>query len=194
MAFTSPVPVLGLSAALLAACTTHGRAPVPAFHEEYRPLLSYSPKRNWMNDPNGLVYHGGEYHLFYPYNPNGSTWGDMSWAVRGTPQRASRPARRRSGAAPAGRPGFGDGVRRPGRSGAGRPDISRPGLKRNQCLQRGRASAGRELEHLEHEIDLAVGLGPLTIFLDQYGGGRRTGLSLGSCIDGSQSSCIFREL
>ena len=80
MAYTSPVPVLGLGAALLVAgCTNHGGAPVQAFQEEYRPLMSYSPQRNWMNDPNGLVYHDGEYHLFYQYNPNGSTWGDMSW-------------------------------------------------------------------------------------------------------------------
>jgi sucrose-6-phosphate hydrolase SacC (GH32 family) len=53
-------------------------APIPA-DELFRPQLSYSPQRNWMNDPNGLVYHDGEYHLFYQYNPNGSTWGDMSW-------------------------------------------------------------------------------------------------------------------
>lgn len=75
MALTSTVPMLGLGAALLAGCGSTA----PAFQEEFRPLLSYSPQRNWMNDPNGLVYHDGEYHLFYQYNPNGSTWGDMSW-------------------------------------------------------------------------------------------------------------------
>jgi len=47
--------------------------------ETYRPQLSYTSAKNWMNDPNGLVYHDGEYHLFYQYNPNGNTWGDMSW-------------------------------------------------------------------------------------------------------------------
>lgn len=50
-----------------------------AYCEAYRPQLSYSPARNWMNDPNGLVYHDGVYHLFYQYNPNASVWGDMSW-------------------------------------------------------------------------------------------------------------------
>lgn len=47
--------------------------------ETYRPQLSYTAAKNWLNDPNGLVYHDGEYHLFYQYNPNGNTWGDMSW-------------------------------------------------------------------------------------------------------------------
>ncbi len=50
-----------------------------AYQERFRPQLSYSPASNWMNDPNGLVYHNGEYHLFYQYNPNGDVWGDMSW-------------------------------------------------------------------------------------------------------------------
>lgn len=47
--------------------------------EPYRPYLGYSPEKNWMNDPNGLVYYEGVYHLFYQYNPFGTTWGNMSW-------------------------------------------------------------------------------------------------------------------
>ncbi|MDR9366967.1 MAG: glycoside hydrolase family 32 protein [Balneolaceae bacterium] len=49
------------------------------FSEPYRPQFHYSPKINWMNDPNGLVYYDGVYHLFHQYNPFGNRWGYMSW-------------------------------------------------------------------------------------------------------------------
>ena len=49
------------------------------YQEKYRPQYHFSPEKNWMNDPNGLVYYGGEYHLFYQYNPNGKEWGYMHW-------------------------------------------------------------------------------------------------------------------
>ncbi len=48
-------------------------------NERFRPQFHFSPELNWMNDPNGLVFHDGEYHLFHQYNPAGNTWGHMSW-------------------------------------------------------------------------------------------------------------------
>lgn len=47
--------------------------------ETYRPAYHFSPAKNWMNDPNGMVYHKGIYHLFFQHNPSGNTWGNMSW-------------------------------------------------------------------------------------------------------------------
>ncbi len=50
-----------------------------AYDQPYRPQFHFSPRQHWTNDPNGLVYFDGEYHLFYQYNPFGDVWGHMSW-------------------------------------------------------------------------------------------------------------------
>ena len=56
-------------------------APSPAglYHEQYRPQIHYTPAKNWVNDPNGMVYQNGTWHLYYQYNPYGNNWGNMSW-------------------------------------------------------------------------------------------------------------------
>ncbi|MGF2414075.1 MAG: GH32 C-terminal domain-containing protein, partial [Ferruginibacter sp.] len=49
------------------------------YTEQYRPQFHFSPATNWCNDPNGLVYNNGVYHLFYQHNPFGNVWGHMTW-------------------------------------------------------------------------------------------------------------------
>ncbi|MFC7307206.1 glycoside hydrolase family 32 protein [Streptomyces monticola] len=74
---------LGVSAAALvpwdAAFGSASAATARVRAETYRPRLHFSPARNWINDPNGLIHHAGLWHLFFQYNPEGDVWGNMSW-------------------------------------------------------------------------------------------------------------------
>jgi fructan beta-fructosidase len=61
-------------------CTTlMAQTPAPSYREPWRPQFHFSSAANWINDPNGLLYYHGEYHLFFQHNPFGNVWGHMSW-------------------------------------------------------------------------------------------------------------------
>jgi fructan beta-fructosidase len=68
--------IIALLAALSARASVAAHASDP---ERYRPQYHFSPSRHWMNDPNGMVYLDGEYHLFFQYNPDAEVWGPMHW-------------------------------------------------------------------------------------------------------------------
>ncbi len=75
----SSPPLVGLLAVLGLVVAPAASSDPTLYHETYRPQFHFSPARNWMNDPNGLLYYRGEYHLFFQYNPSGNTWGNISW-------------------------------------------------------------------------------------------------------------------
>lgn len=70
---------LSLAMALLVLMSC--RSPVETlYNEKHRPQFHFSPAKKWMNDPNGMVYHKGIYHLFYQFYPDSTVWGPMHWA------------------------------------------------------------------------------------------------------------------
>jgi fructan beta-fructosidase len=71
--------VLALLALLVGGQKTVAYAGEPLYAELFRPQFHFSPMKNWTNDPNGMVYYRGEYHLFFQHNPSGKNWGNMTW-------------------------------------------------------------------------------------------------------------------
>lgn len=71
----------GAVAGMGALHTFAGSVPATAANgtPNWRPVTRFAPRRNWMNDPNGLVHLDGEYHFFFQHNPYGDKWGNMSW-------------------------------------------------------------------------------------------------------------------
>ena len=73
-----------LSASLLATAALAQTTPPPAT-PQYRPAYHFTPAAHWMNDPNGMVYYQGTYHLFFQYYPGGMVWGPMHWGHATSP-------------------------------------------------------------------------------------------------------------
>lgn len=67
--------IIAMAAVVLASCSPK----VNMQTEPYRPQFHFSPAKGWMNDPNGMVYHNGTYHLFFQHSPDTKIWGPMHW-------------------------------------------------------------------------------------------------------------------
>jgi len=82
IALSSFAIVIGIYSLANASTLTSSISPSTALayrSEPFRPQYHFTPDSGWMNDPNGMVYYKGLYHLFYQYNPNATVWGPMNW-------------------------------------------------------------------------------------------------------------------
>lgn len=71
--------VLMLVVVVFTACQQVPTTPQRIGTEQHRPQFHFTPSQQWMNDPNGMVYYDGEYHLFYQHYPDSNVWGAMHW-------------------------------------------------------------------------------------------------------------------
>lgn len=70
---------LFLTAFIIVLRTAVAQTPDLPYSDKHRPQVHFSPKKGWMNDPNGMVYLNGKYHLFYQHYPDSTVWGPMHW-------------------------------------------------------------------------------------------------------------------
>jgi fructan beta-fructosidase len=77
--------LLALAASSLLSTLALAQATPPPATPQWRPAYHFTPAAHWMNDPNGMVYYQGTYHLFFQYYPGGMTWGPMHWGHATSP-------------------------------------------------------------------------------------------------------------
>jgi fructan beta-fructosidase len=70
---------LFISSAIISSYAMGQDKPAEPYREMFRPQVHFSPKAHWMNDPNGMVYYKGTYHLFFQHYPDDIVWGPMHW-------------------------------------------------------------------------------------------------------------------